>query len=409
MSLLKMNMNLKAASHVLPLLVLVVAGCKKQGAAPAMMERPPAAVSVAPAVAQDVPAYVQEIGRTAATESVTIQPQVTGKIIKIHFTDGATIKKDDLLFTIDPRPFQATLDQASATLAQRQANVKWSQSEFSRMQGLKGTGAVSTTDVESKQNMLAVAEAEVKAAEAAMERAKLDLEYCTIKSPINGRAGQRLVDPGNVVSDGGPDAGTKLLSIQRLEPIYADFTVTEQDLQEVRKAMAKQPLKAQVWVPSAPDQVREGELTFLDNAVQEGSGTIKLRATLANADRHLWPGQFVQIRLVLSTLNDAVLIPTIASQVGQAGPFVYVVKDDSTAELRPIRLGQRQGNQVVVAEGLKAGERVITQGQMMVMPGGKVMVLPPPAGAPPTAPAPGTAQDPNAKPQAEVAQGANGT
>ena len=381
-------------------------GCKRQSATPAALpERPPAAVSVAPAVAQDVPQYVQEIGRTAATESVIIQPQVTGKVLNIHFTDGAMIKKDQLLFTIDPRPFQATLDQANATLAQRQATVKWAQSEFNRVLGLKGTGAVSASDLESKQNALAVAEAEVKAAEAAVEKAKLDLEYCTIKSPIDGRAGQRLIDPGNVVSDSGPDGGTKLLSVQKLEPIYADFTVNEQTLQDVRSAMAKNPLKVQVWVPSAPQQISEGQLTFLDNAVQQGSGTIKLRATLPNADRYLWPNQFVQVRLVLSMLPSAVLIPNTASQIGQQGSFVYVVKDDNTAELRPIKLGQRQGNQIVVAEGLKAGENVITQGQMMVMPGGKVMVVPSAAPAPGVNPPTATTQQ--AEKSQQVATGAD--
>jgi len=218
-----------------------------------------------------------------------------------------------------------------------------------------------------------------------------------------------LVDPGNVVSSSGPDGGTKLLSLQRLEPIYADFTVTEQDLARVRQAMAEHPLKAHVWVPTTPGKISEGELTFLDNAVQQGSGTIKLRATVPNADRHLWPNQFVQVRLVLSILNNAVLIPNAASQIGQIGPYVYVVKEDSTAEMRPIKLGQRQGDNIVVAEGLKAGEQVITQGQMMVMPGGKVQVLPAaPAQAAPaqTAQAPTTSPAPTTAPTKQsVAQG----
>ena len=370
------------------MLLAIVAGCKKEGGAGAgTMQMPPAVVNVAGAEAHDVPRYVQEIGRTTAVESVTIQPQVTGKVVQIHFADGAMIKKGDLLFTIDARPFQAVLDQAVATLAQKQATQKWAQSEFNRVQGLKGTGAVSSSDVESKQNALAVAEADVQAAQAALEKSRLDVEYCKITSPIDGRAGQRLVDPGNVVSDSGPDGGTKLLSIQRLTPIYADFTVNEQQLSDVRASMKDHPLKTQVWVPEAPYEIREGELTFLDNEVQNGSGTIKLRATLPNTDGHLWPGQFVQVRLILSTLKDAVLVPNNATQIGQQGPFVFVVKDDSTAELRPITLGQRQGDQVVIATGVNPCEKVITVGQMMVQPGAKVNVMPqaPAPGAAPTA------------------------
>ena len=361
---------------------VVVAGCHRKSSD--QMEgppHPPAVVTAAPAIAKDVPLYIEEIGKTAARESVTIQPQVTGKVMEIHFTDGANVKKNDLLFIIDPRPYEAALKQAEATLAQNHANLDWSRSELKRVQSLAGTGAVSASDIESKQNAVAVAEAQIKAGEAAVQQAKLNLEYCTIKSPIDGRTGQHLVDVGNVVVTGGPDGGTKMLVIQRLDPIYADFTIPEQRLDDVRNHMSSGELKTQVWIGNDSANLKEGALTFLDNTVMQGAGTVKLRATLPNADAHFWPGQFVNVRLVLSVKKDAVLIPTAAQQIGQVGPYVYVIKPDNTAELRPVTPGQRQGDMLVIEKGVAAGEQVIVSGQMSVLPGGKVQVM---SAAPPT-------------------------
>src|SRR5687767_3611616 len=210
-----------AGTFVFIAMLAALAGCgtDEQAAASATPERPPAAVQVAEAISKDVPIYIDEIGKTAARESVTIQPQVSGKITALHFDDGAMVKRDQPLFTIDPRPYEAAVRAAEATLAENEADVKWSESELKRVQGLAGTGAISAQEVESKQNALAVAQAKVQAGQAELQRAKLNLDYCKIESPIDGRAGQRLVDMGNVVTTGG-DGGTKLLTIQRLDPIY---------------------------------------------------------------------------------------------------------------------------------------------------------------------------------------------
>ena len=198
-----------------------------------------------------------------------------------------------------------------------------------------------------------MAEAQVQQSQAAVETARLNLEYCTIRSPIDGRAGQRLVDIGNVVA---ANTGS-LLVIERLDPIYADFTITENDLTAVQRNMQSGTLKVEVRLPDEPDKPRDGKLTFLDNAVQEGTGTVKLRATIPNGDHYFWPGRFVKVRLVLSTLHGAVLVPAAAPQISAKGPFVYVIKEDSTAELRPVKLGQRQDEFVVVEEGLSLGSR----------------------------------------------------
>jgi len=349
-------------------MAVVLTGCEAK-ALPAF-ERPPAPVSVVSAVARDVPIYLDEIGKSVAREVVSIQPQVSGRITAIHFTDGADVQRGDLLFTIDPRPYQARLASAEATLAQAKATLDLARIEFARVEDLVRTRAVSESEYDTKKNAVAVAEAQVEQSQAAVETARLDIEYCSIRSPIDGRAGHRLVDLGNVVAT---NAGS-LLVIQKLDPIYADFTVTENDLTAVQRNMAQGMLKVEVRLPDEPDDARAGELTFLDNAVQDGTGTVKLRATIPNADHRFWPGRFVKIRLVLSTIRDAVIVPAAAPQMSAKGSFVYVVKQDSTAELRPVTLGQRQGDQVVIDLGIKPGERVVVNGQMAVTPGGKVRI-----------------------------------
>lgn len=357
------------------------AGCSKK-TQPAF-ERPPAPVTTATATAKDVPLYIDAVGKIVAREVVSIQPQVSGRIVKIHFTDGADVKIGDLLFTIDPRPYQAQLHQAEANLAQAEAALNLAKVNFSRVETVSDPRAVSRQDYDQKRNAVEAGEAQLKLNRAAVESARLNLEYCTIRSPINGRAGQRNVDAGNVVSAN----NGSLLVIQRLDPIYADFTVTENDLSAVQRNMSNRTLKVEVRLPDDSSEPREGKLTFLDNSVQEGSGTVKLRATLANGDRRFWPGRFSKVRLVLETRTAAVLVPAEAPQLSAKGSFVYVIKGDSSAELRPVKVGQRQADLVVIEEGVRAGERVVVNGQLGVTPGGKVRILQPSAPAKASAPA----------------------
>jgi multidrug efflux system membrane fusion protein len=351
-------------------------------------ERPPAPVTVAAAIAQDVPVYIDAVGKIAAREVVSIQPQVSGRVMKIHFTDGADVKVGDPLFTIDPRPYQAQLNQAEANLAGAEAALSLAKTNFARVEAVSDPRAVSRQDYDAKKSAVQIAEAELRQNRAAVETARLNLEYCTIRSPINGRVGQRQVDIGNVVSPNtnhGP-----LLVIQRLDPIYADFTITEKDLSRVQRNMARQTLRAEVSLPDVNIPPREGKLTFIDNSVQEGTGTVKLRATLANGDRRFWPGRFANVRLILAIQEQAVLVPAGAPQMSAKGSFVYVVREDSSAELRPVTPGQRQGDMIVIEKGVKAGERVVVQGQLGVTPGGKVSIATPP-------PKNGPAQGPDSK------------
>jgi len=352
--------------------VLICVSCNHGAArAEGAATLPPPLVTVATATAQDVPKYLDEIGRNAAFESVSVMPQVAGRITERQFQDGENLKKGQLLFVIDPRPFKAQLDSAQANLAQAKAALELAKIQFARDEELVGTRAISKQDYDTKKNTVDDNEAQVEAAQAAVETAKINLDYCYIHSPIDGRAGARLVDVGNIVQAN----TTSLLSIQRVDPIYAIFTITERDLPEVQKQMSRDMLKALVRLPGDPENsARSGRVEFLDNAVQNATGTVNLRATVSNPDRHFWPGQFVNVRLVLATQKGAVLVPSQATQISQQGPFVFVIKGDDTAELRSITLGQRQGNDVVVASGVAPGERVVLAGHLLVRPGSQVHV-----------------------------------
>jgi multidrug efflux system membrane fusion protein len=391
--------TLAAPSSIL-IVALILTGCGAQ--AQPEFERPPAPVAVVVAVARDVPVYLDAIGKTAAREVVSIQPQVSGRIMAIHFADGADVTKGDLLFTVDPRPYKASLQQARANLTRDTALVKQAEANLARdlaqakfgdvqsrrYEKLVDEAVVSreqfeqqrmTSDtlnatVEADRSAVASAQEALKVDQAAIDKAQLDLSYCYIRSPIDGRAGERLVDIGNVVNAGNFGNATSLLVIQRLDPIYADFTISQNELTAVQRNMANSTLRTEVRLPDAPDQPVSGQLTFLDNAVQDATGTVNLRATLANRDHRFWPGRFVNVRLVLSTLESAILVPASAPQMSAKGPFVYVVKEDSTAEQRPVTVGQPQGDLVVIVEGIKAGEQVVTNGQLGVTPGGKVRV-----------------------------------
>ena len=412
-----MNLHLSRNPAFIPafivasMLAVTMTGCMNR-AAPAAFDRPPAPVTVTEAAMQDVPVYLDAIGKTVARETVAIQPQVSGRIVKIHFTDGANVKKGDLLFTVDPAPFEAAVSQAQANVTkdialkkQAEANMnrdlavaKWNALQVKRYGQLVSAGVVareqyeqlaatadsSNATVDADRAAVHSAEEAIKADSSAVDRAKLDLSYCYIKSPIDGRAGQRLADVGNVVNPGGssgnnstsPSNGAPtnaLLVIERLDPIYADFTISQNDLSKVQEQMRAGTLKTEVRLPDATDPVA-GQLTFLDNSVQNQTGQVNLRATVPNSDRRFWPGRFVNIRLVLNTIRGAVLVPATAPQMSAKGSYVYVVKQDMSVDQRQVTLGQRHGDQIVIEQGVQPGERVVTNGQVGVTPNGKVRI-----------------------------------
>ncbi|MGA2916351.1 MAG: efflux RND transporter periplasmic adaptor subunit [Sedimentisphaerales bacterium] len=368
-----MKLKIISLTIILLLIGLIFFGCRVKKQDP--VEQPAVWVTAAKAVSQDVPVYIDEIGSCAAYEIVAIRAQASGQIVDINFTDGADVKKGDLLFTIDPRPYEAALKQAQASLVQSKAALELAKSEYERAKGLLPTGAMSKEGYDIKQNAVIVGEAKIQADQAAIQVAQTNLDYCYIHSPIDGRAGQRCVDAGNVViaNNSGNDVGAVLLTIHRLDPIYVDFTVTEQELELVRQEMAKGNLKTLVHMPNKPDEAREGTLTFLDNAVREETGTIKLRATLPNKNHYFWPGQFVQVRLVLSVEKNAVLVPSQAVQNSQNGQFVYVIKPNQTVEMRPVTPQRALDGQTVV-KGIEPQETVVTDGHLRLSPGAKVQI-----------------------------------
>lgn len=315
---------------------------------------PPRPVSTAKVIQNDVPLYLDEIGTCSAFETVQVQAQVTGQIIERHFKDGAEVKKGDLLFTIDPRPYQAVLESAQADAALNQGNLK-------RQQELRAKNVTTGQDLDTAQ-------ANAQKAAAAVDAAQVNLDYCYIKSPINGRAGLRNVDTGNVVGPG----TSPLVTIQGLDPIYTDFSIAEPDIPLVRKYLGGPNVKVVTDAEDDNISPRTGDLYFIDNAVQPGSGTVRARGITPNPDRALWPSQFVHVRLILDVLKDAKLVPSSAVQIGQNGPFVFVVKPDSTLELRPVKQGQRQGDLVVLTDGVKLGESVVVSGQLQLAPGARV-------------------------------------
>jgi len=338
------------------LAAFAVAKTLQRGVQTAKSTQPPVRpVLVAKVTSKDVPIYLDEIGTCAAYETVQVQAQVSGKIMQRHFQDGADVKKGDLLFTIDPAPFQAAVDQAKAQAALDQVTLK-------RQSDLRAKGVNAPQDYDT-------AVANAQKSQAAAEAAQVNLDYCYIKSPINGRIGLRNVDIGNLV---GPSTGA-LVTIQGLDPIYTDFTVAETDLALVRKYLGGPNVKVQTYSPDQKIQPRVGDLYFIDNAVQPGSGTVKARGVTPNPDRAFWPSEFVRVRFILDTIKDARLVPSQAVQISQSGPFVFVLKSDNTVDLRPVKPGQRQdGDFTVIESGVEPEETVVVTGQLALAPGAKV-------------------------------------
>jgi multidrug efflux system membrane fusion protein len=340
-----------AVALVVVLLTIRVVTSRHKAAAPPA----PRSVAVAKVITKDVPLYLDEIGTCTAVETVQVQAQVSGQIISRDFEDGADVKKGDVLFRIDPRPFEAAFASAQADAALAHATL-------ARQTELRSKAVVTGQDYDTAQ-------ASAMKADAAVKAAQVNLDYCTIRSPIEGRTGIRNVDVGNLVGPSSPP----LLTVQRLDPIYTDFSIAEPDIPRVRQHLNGPPL--QVLTEAENDYLppRRGELTFIDNAVQPGMGTVRARATTDNHDRGLWPAQFVRVRVILETLKNVMLVPSGAVQIGQNGPYVFVVKPDSTLDLRQVKPGQKQdGDMTVVTQGVKSGESVVTRGQLQLSPGMKV-------------------------------------
>ena len=334
--------------------------------------RGPAAipVSVTAAVQQSVPVRLQAIGNVEPYSTVALKARVDGQIMAVNFKEGQEVRKGDVLFRIDPRPFEAALKQAEANAMRDAAARDQARSQERRYQELLEKNFVSKEAYAQIRTNAETAEATVKASQAALENARINLAYCTIASPLDGYVGKTLLQVGNLVKAN--DVGA-LVVINQVRPIYVNFAVPEQTLASVRQYMAAGPLAVEVTPSGEAKVVPEGRLIFVDNAVDPSTGTIRLRAQFDNKDTALWPGQFVNVRLRLFEQQDAILIPARAVQTGPNGQYVYVVKADKTAELRKVVVERNEGEQVVV-KGLAKDEQVVTRGALRLAPGARVEI-----------------------------------
>ncbi|MBI3002016.1 MAG: efflux RND transporter periplasmic adaptor subunit, partial [Deltaproteobacteria bacterium] len=328
-------------------------------------------VTVTSVVQKHIPLQVAAIGAVEAYSTVAVRAQVTGTLTRVHFKEGQDVQKGDLLFTIDPRPFEATLKQAEATLAKDTALLENAREQARRYAELVKKEYVSREQHDQVRANADALEATVEADRAAVETTKVQLSYCYIYSTLDGRVGGLLVNEGNLVR---VNDATPLVIINQINPIYVTFFLPEQNLAEIKSRMVGTALKVQATIPESEDRPEEGTLSFIDNAVDRTTGTIKFKGTFANGNRRLWPGQFVRVALTLSNQPDAIVIPSRAGQTGQDGQHVFVLKTDSAVELRSVVISRTVGGEAVIEKGLQRGEKVVTDGQFLLGPGSRVQV-----------------------------------
>ena len=354
--------------------VLFLSGCGSKDpvqAAGGAAGRPAAPVIVASVEQRDIPVQVHAIGNVEAYQTVFIRSQVNGQIQKIFFREGDDVHKDQLLFRLDKRPFQADLEKAIGQMKHDQAQAENSRIQAERYSGLEKEGVASHEQADQVRAQAKADASAVEADRAVVDAARVQLLYTDITAPINARAGALMINLGNLVK---ANDTPYLVQLNQVTPIYVTFTVPEAQLDQVRRYFASEPLKVLASPKGPSANVAVGRLTFIDNGVDMTTGTVKLKGTFQNKDRRLWPGEFVDVALELSTQKGAIVVPTKAIQTGQQGEYVYVVRTDNTAESRPVKTGGTYQNLTLVSEGLKAGERVIVDGQLRVAPNAKVTV-----------------------------------
>jgi membrane fusion protein, multidrug efflux system len=385
------------ASSTLALAAVGLSGCGSATPTKSAGPPPPVPVSVAKASNESVPVDVRAVGTVEASAVIQVKSQVSGELVKVAFEEGANVKLGDLLFVIDQRPYQEALQQAQSALAkdtallsQAQANLardvaqsKSLEADAARYSQLARDGIVSksqsdqtTAAAEAIRATIGADQAAIESAKASIESdrtaintAKLNLSYCEIHSPVNGRTGNLLVHQGNLVS---ANAATALVTINRLQPIWVSFGIPEGSLPAIRQSAAAGSLPVAVSLQNDAKQMARGTLSVIDNTVDPTTGTIKLKATFDNANGLLWPGQFVDASLTLGTQRNVVVVPAEAVQPGPRGQVVYVVKADQTVDLRPVSVGVSRGNKVVIDKGVETGETVVTDGQLRLFPGAKI-------------------------------------
>jgi membrane fusion protein, multidrug efflux system len=339
----------------------------KAGAAPEA-----APVVVVNVARQDVPVEVRAVGHVEPFTTVAIKARVGGQVTKVGFREGQDVRQGEVLFQIDPRPYQAALAQARAQLERDRAIARNAEEDVKRYTDLVRKDYVTREQYDATRATAAAALASAKADEAAVETARLQLSYCTVTAPVSARTGQVLVNPGNMVK-GNDD--NPLVVLNQIQPVFVSFSVPESSLAKIRERLRPAGKLAIAASPAGdPSRTETGELSFVNNTVDPGTGTILLKGTFPNEDEALWPGEYVDVVLTLATEPQAIVVPTQAVQTGQAGQYVWVVKKDLTVESRPVTVARTQGPLAVVARGLEAGEQVVTDGQLRLAPGARVEI-----------------------------------
>ncbi|MBS0621280.1 MAG: efflux RND transporter periplasmic adaptor subunit [Verrucomicrobia bacterium] len=353
------------------ILALALTSCEKKAAPPP----PPHEVTVVQPSVCDVPIYIDYIGHLVAKTSVEVRSQASGKIIGQYFVEGQEVKQGDLLVVIDPRPYEATLDKAEAALAETYASLQYAKETTRRYTPLAEEDFVSQLTFDQYVTNVLTYEAQLAQNRAALETAKIDLGYCYITAPMNCVTGKLLVKTGNYVD---ANADTKLTLLNQIQPILVDFWVPETDLYAIQEKQRSGELKLIIYPEPTHQTGYEGELTLIDNQVNTNTGAILLEGTLSNDQKILWPGHFVDVRLILTEKKGALILPSQAVLVGQKGHYLYVVKSDSTIEMRTVKIGQRYDNKYIAIEsGVEAGEQVVLEGQLNLYPGMKVAIKTP--------------------------------
>jgi len=351
------------------LLISFLAACSGGRSEPPKARTVP--VTAGTVMQRTVPVQVRAVGNVEAYSTVSVKSQIGGELTRVHFKEGQDVGKGDLLFTIDPRPYEAALKQAEANLAKDMAQLENARAELLRYEELIKRDYVTRQEYDQIHANAAALEATVEAGRALVENARLQLKYCFIYSPVNGKTGNLMEDKGNLIK---ANADGPMVVINQIQPVYASFSMPEQYLPEIKKYMSAGKVQVEAFLTKVTDHPEEGILTFIDNTVDITTGTIKLKATFPNKEKRLWPGQFIDVVMTLTTQPDAILVPSRAVQTGQKGQYVFVIKNDLTVESRPVIISRTIGGDAVAEKGLQPGEKVVTDGQLRLVPGAKVEI-----------------------------------
>lgn len=329
----------------------------------------PIMVSVLTVTAADVPVYVNGIGTIQAYNTVTVRPRVDGELTAVKFSEGQDVKKGDVLAQIDSRSYEAALHAAQGNLARDEAALANARNDLKRYQGTAASGFSSRQRVETQEASVASLAAAVQSDQAVVENARVQLSYTTIAAPLDGRTGIRMVDVGNIVR--ASDAGG-LVVVNQVQPISAVFTLPQDQLPQVADAKAKGPLSVTALSRDLDNEFDQGSLELIDNQIDAATGSVRLKVKFPNTHRKLWPGQFINVRLLVGTVHDGIALPAEAVQRGDNGPWVFVIKSDDTVEMRALTVSPEQGGRILVTKGLSVGERIVLDGQLRLKPGAKI-------------------------------------